>query len=393
MALTKLQRDALPASDFAVPGKRALPIHDATHTRLAWDMVNRTRGLTPDERKAARRRILERAGKLGIDTGNWQAEIGAGELGAVDFAAVSLDLPDLVSHPNRMEFTGVLAQVDRPSSYPPGGAGGRLVVMTRAAAEEALPSLIGMGVNYRPGFDGHLPQHKIGVVTEAMIEGDDILIAGHLYAADFPEIAANIRGLKDRLGFSFEASRVFVRDVDDDPLEITALTFTGAAVLLKEKAAYTETSLAARAEQEDEQMLEEIKAEVAGLGAKVAEMKAAIDQLTAATKPAEEDAKQDDPREAARERIRTILASEHVKGREEQAQYFALETEIPADQVIAALAKGPKPSGKLSDVMASQKQPNLGAGSDRETNEPPRMISTEDVYARRRAAMTAAAKP
>jgi len=103
-------------------------------------------------------------------------------------------------------------------------------------------------------------------------------------------------------------------------------------------------------------------------------------------------AKQDDPREVARERIRKILASDEAKGREEQAQYFALETDIPTDQVIAALAKAPKSVGKLADVMAGQKQPNLGAGSERDIKEPPRMVSTEDVYARRRAAITAAAK-
>ncbi len=58
--------------DFAVPGKRALPIHDAKHVRLAWDMIDRTEGLTPSERRAARRRILARAAKLGIDTNDWE---------------------------------------------------------------------------------------------------------------------------------------------------------------------------------------------------------------------------------------------------------------------------------------------------------------------------------
>jgi hypothetical protein len=378
MALTKSQRDALLASDFAVPEKRALPIHDAKHTRLAWDMVNRTRGLTPEERKAARRRILNRAKRFDIDTSNWQASIAAGEWGVVDFSALALNVPDDVGHPNKMEFTGVLAQVDRPSTYPPGGAGGRLVIIARSAAEQALSSLIGMGVNYRPGFDGHLPQQKIGVITVAAIEGDDIVISGHLYAADFPEIAASIRDMKEKLGFSFEAKGVFVRDFDADPLEITALTFTGAAILLKDKAAYNETSLAATAEEEDEDMLEEIRAQVENLTARLSDMKTTLDSLAAAAKPKEED-----PKEAARERIRTILASEHAKGREEQAQYFALETDIPADQVVAALAKAPKASGRLTDAMNNQKQPNLGHGSEAEKQ--PAMISTTDIYARRRA--------
>jgi hypothetical protein len=65
-------RADLADSDFAVPGKRKLRIDDETHVRLAWDMVDRTGGLTPTERRAARRRILARAKKIGIDTSGWE---------------------------------------------------------------------------------------------------------------------------------------------------------------------------------------------------------------------------------------------------------------------------------------------------------------------------------
>ena len=70
-ALPAAKRTAMPASDFAVPGKRALPMHDAEHVKLAWDMVDRTQGLTSTERRAARRRILARAARLGVDTSAW----------------------------------------------------------------------------------------------------------------------------------------------------------------------------------------------------------------------------------------------------------------------------------------------------------------------------------
>lgn len=66
-------RDRLDADDFAVPGKRALPMPDARHVRLAWDMVDRTEGLSDAERAEARSRILARAKALGVDTGGWQA--------------------------------------------------------------------------------------------------------------------------------------------------------------------------------------------------------------------------------------------------------------------------------------------------------------------------------
>lgn len=95
---------------------------------------------------------------------------------------------------------------------------------------------------------------------------------------------------------------------------------------------------------------------------------------------------------AERGRIKTILTSEMAKGRESLAQYFAFETDFPAEVALAALAKSPATKGGLDDAMAREAQPKLGAGGERTSSEPPRVISTEDIYARRRAAMTTAAK-
>jgi hypothetical protein len=49
VVLTDEQRAQLADSDFAVPGKRKLPLHDEEHARLAWDMLDRTHGLSPSE--------------------------------------------------------------------------------------------------------------------------------------------------------------------------------------------------------------------------------------------------------------------------------------------------------------------------------------------------------
>ena len=68
-------RDDLPDSEFAVPETRQLPINDATHVKLAWDLVDRTEGLTAAQRASARRRILARARRMRIDTSGWD---GAG---------------------------------------------------------------------------------------------------------------------------------------------------------------------------------------------------------------------------------------------------------------------------------------------------------------------------
>lgn len=284
MALTKEQRDALPAEDFAVPGKRKLPMHDARHTSLAWDMVDRTEGLTEAERSAARRRVLRKANALGMDTSSWN-KIKAMSMD-VSLAAMSLAVPT-DDHPNRMPFSGCLVWLDEPSDKPPHGAGGRLVVMTEAAAKKAIPTLLGMGVNYTPNLSGHDKQAKIGIITEAEIQSDPtnsarrgVYISGFIYAADFPNAAARIRADKDALGFSFETTDTMSADPGADILEITSCVFTGAAILRKDKAAYSTTSLAAHAEgqpQDDDMTPEELAAALA------AALKPTADTLTTIT--------------------------------------------------------------------------------------------------------------
>jgi hypothetical protein len=81
--------------------------------------------------------------------------------------AMAVRIPHVEGHPNRVPFEGVLTVVNVPSDRPPAGARGHRVVLTREAAERALPSLLGMAADYRPGWDGHDARRKVGLVTEA----------------------------------------------------------------------------------------------------------------------------------------------------------------------------------------------------------------------------------
>lgn len=254
--LDKRTRAELPEADFAVPAKRKLPINDDHHTRLAWDMVERVQGLTTEEKHAARQAIMARAQQFKIDTSTWNT------LSGVTFECMSLNVSTNDDHPNKMPFTGVLTKVDEPSDGAPGGAGGKRVILKAEAARNALGSLLGMAVNFQPSFDGHDVQNKIGLITSADVVGNEVQIAGFIYAADFPETATLIKSLKNDLGFSFEAHRIYVEDMSAEVLSITQLTFTGAAILLKDKAAFTSTSLAAQAAQKefDDMTKEELQA-------------------------------------------------------------------------------------------------------------------------------------
>jgi hypothetical protein len=116
-------------------------------------------------------------------------------------------------------------------------------MLTREAAEKALPSLLGMAVDYRPGWDGHDARCKIGLLTEANLVGRNLKVSGYLYARDFPDVAeAILAHAPEDMGMSYELADARVEDMRADVWKLTRVTFTGAAILLREKAAYRATS-------------------------------------------------------------------------------------------------------------------------------------------------------
>ena len=155
--------------------------------------------------------------------------------------AMAVEFPIVHGHPNRLPFEGVLTLVDTPSDKAPNGARGHRVILTRAAAVAALPSLLGMAVDYKAGWDGHDARQKCGIITSAEIVGNRVEIAGYLYARDYPEMEETIRA-SDEMGMSYELADAHVADMRCSIWTLTRATFTGAAILLRDKAAYRSTS-------------------------------------------------------------------------------------------------------------------------------------------------------
>src|SRR5512146_1583434 len=142
--------------------------------------------------------------------------------------AMAINLPPIAAHPNRAPFRGVLTLLDRPSDRPPAGARGHRVLLTRAAAERALPSLLGMGLDYAATFDRHDTRRKVGIITEAEIRPsalgprssasnsrpsaletrnrklETLFISGYLFARDFPDVVRELRHTGRLLGMSYE---------------------------------------------------------------------------------------------------------------------------------------------------------------------------------------------
>lgn len=167
-------------------------------------------------------------------------------LGTIQAEVLTINDLDIKGHPNAMPFEGTLLLLDQPSTKPPQGAQGHRILVPRAVAEKELSSLVGMAVNYKPEYDGHAPEHKIGVITGAQITGNKVEVRGIIYAKDFPDAARDIKANAPRLGMSMELADVWVNDQNARVWKLDGFKFTGGTILLKNAAAYYATSLAAQ---------------------------------------------------------------------------------------------------------------------------------------------------
>ena len=167
-----------------------------------------------------------------------------GDRDGMQMRAMAVEFPVVHGHPNRLPFEGCLTLVDVASDKAPSGARGHRVVLTREAAEMALPSLLGMAVDFKAGWDGHDARQKCGIITGAEVDGRKVMVAGYLFARDYPEMEAKLEA--DGMGMSYELADAHVADMRAPVWTLTRATFTGAAILLRDKAAYRATSFRVR---------------------------------------------------------------------------------------------------------------------------------------------------
>jgi hypothetical protein len=177
-----------------------------------------------------------------------------------EIESMAIEMPKVAAHPNRVAFRGVLTFVDVPSDSAPSGARGHRVLLKRTATERAIPSLLGMGLDYTPSLDRHDARRKVGVITQADIATGKnacatqtatakngcatsaLAISGFLYARDFPELVREIRTKGPKvLGMSYEIAEAKIDDIGAEVWAVSDFTFTGAAVLRRDKAAYKQT--------------------------------------------------------------------------------------------------------------------------------------------------------
>lgn len=133
------------------------------------------------------------------------------------------------------QFEGVLAYVDCASDRATSGAHGHRVVVTKQAGMDALSSLVGKPINCAIDLARHSGDNVVGLIKGARIDRKNRV---RVWGLVDPTKLHSRRGL----GMSFEASNCHISDVRTKIWEINRLTFSGAAVLYKTKAAYQGTS-------------------------------------------------------------------------------------------------------------------------------------------------------
>jgi hypothetical protein len=217
---------------------------------------------------------------------------------SVRLESMAIEMPPVEGHPNRVAFRGVLTFVGVPSDKAPAGAQGHRVLLTRTATERALPSLLGMALDYAPTLDRHDARRKVGIITRADLlpankagsngrtelaaskdgmwqrtgvrNGEKfraaagaralsnttaarsagtatprIDVGGYIFARDFPELLSEMRkGGPQLLGMSYEITDARIEDLQASIWTIREFLFTGAAVLRRDKAAYQNTWIA-----------------------------------------------------------------------------------------------------------------------------------------------------
>lgn len=143
-----------------------------------------------------------------------------------------------------MTFDGVLAYVGRPSDAAPEGCRGHRCLLTREAVEKSLPSLNGSPLHGYPFTWERHCKTRLGVIEAAWLDEDELSVRGSLIPMR-PSHEESLRSLAD-LGMSFDAEEAHIEDMRAAVWKIVQITFTGAAIVLREKAAYRNSQFTLR---------------------------------------------------------------------------------------------------------------------------------------------------
>jgi hypothetical protein len=161
-----------------------------------------------------------------------------------------LKLPEL-NHANWWPVEGIATFIDKTSERPlhisnydtQTQSDGPKVIFSRAAVENALPTLLGMGFCPQQAVpEHHIPRSNCGIITEAWIDGDKLMVRGGVYGINFPEVVVALE--KGGIGLC-PAFHDTLFDHKNLPESITVLhtTFTAVNIVHSWAASFDNTKI------------------------------------------------------------------------------------------------------------------------------------------------------
>ena len=152
-----------------------------------------------------------------------------------------------------VNFEGVLCALNKPSDKSPNGAKAHPVMLPSEVAKKALHTLIGAPLNCTADFSNHADGWKsdakvvgrttIGLITNAFIDEDKLRVFGYLTSDKNRDVIDQIIKMPENsLGMSYEMQQASVENINAYTWILSKANFTGAAIILKKRAAYSDSS-------------------------------------------------------------------------------------------------------------------------------------------------------
>jgi hypothetical protein len=147
---------------------------------------------------------------------------------------------------NRMLFEGVLARIDEVSEGIPAVGTGQPLYLPLATAEKIVTQVNAshsLPIDADPSLSKHNDSGIVGVITNATIRGQNLVVTGHLFPFNVPNMVKLLKQNGNRLGMSMNAlvSGKTAVQAGKNVFLLEDVDLQGANVLFAEKATYQQS--------------------------------------------------------------------------------------------------------------------------------------------------------
>lgn len=188
-----------------------------------------------------------------LDTEEMMEPVGASAKEDIPIKASAMTMPFVtvranrkLQSGNRMLFEGILARIDEVSEGVPAVGTGQPLFLPLATAEKIVAQVNAshsLPIDADPSLSKHNDAGIVGVITKAMIKGQNLVVTGHLFPYNVPNMIKLLKQSGNRLGMSMNAlvSGKTAVQAGKNVFLLEDVDLQGANVLFADKATYQQT--------------------------------------------------------------------------------------------------------------------------------------------------------